>query len=358
MDFSQSQERQMLADSMRRLTADKLDMKVREEARNSDSGFPSDLWTNLAELGVIGALFPDAVGGFGGTAWDFATVFEQVGRALVPGPFLGTLMAGHVLAQSGETELLEKVIGGELIVTFALLGSLSERSHAHAESKQGSMRLSGLLEAVEYASAAEFVVAAINSDNSQSAVLVKLAQEGCTVSSYPMIDLGTGADILLKSASVELLAANAEDLKTTRAIGILACCWEAVGLMSEIFEQTLDYLRTRQQFGAPIGKFQALQHRMADLAIEIEQARSSAINAAAHFSSDPFERDRFCSAAKHSAGSIGARVAEEAIQLHGGIGMTWELPLSHYAKRLIMLNHILGDDDEHLRRFIELSSAV
>lgn len=348
----------MLADSMRRLLADKLDMEVREEARLSESGIPSDLWSNLAELGVIGALFPETIGGFGGSAWDVATVFEQAGRALVPGPFLGTLMAGHLLAQAGEAELLEKVIGGELIVTCAVPGSPSASPNLQIESKQGSTRLTGALEAVEYASAAEYVVAVFHSDSSPSAVLLKLVQEGCTVRSYPMIDLGTGADIHLESVSVELLATNVDDIKTTLAIGVLACCWEAVGLMSEIFEQTLEYLRTRQQFGTPIGKFQALQHRMADLAIELEQARSSAINAASHFGSDPRERDRFCSAAKYSVGSIGQRVAEEAIQLHGGIGMTWELPLSHYAKRLIMLNQVLGDDDLHLSRFVELSTAA
>jgi alkylation response protein AidB-like acyl-CoA dehydrogenase len=117
---------------------------------------------------------------------------------------------------------------------------------------------------------------------------------------------------------------------------------------------TLEYLRTRKQFGVPIGTFQALQHRMADLLLEIEQARSALINAAAAFDDERIARERALSAAKVTIGRVGTRVAEECIQLHGGIGMTWELPLSHYAKRLVMIDHQLGDEDHHLARFIAL----
>jgi alkylation response protein AidB-like acyl-CoA dehydrogenase len=117
---------------------------------------------------------------------------------------------------------------------------------------------------------------------------------------------------------------------------------------------TLEYLRTRKQFGLPIGSFQALQHRMADVLLEIEQARSAVINAAAAIDAPRAQRERALSAAKYTIGRIGARVAEEAIQLHGGIGMTWELPLAHYAKRLVMIDHQLGDEDHHLARYIAL----
>jgi alkylation response protein AidB-like acyl-CoA dehydrogenase len=117
---------------------------------------------------------------------------------------------------------------------------------------------------------------------------------------------------------------------------------------------TVDYLRTRQQFGVPIGKFQALQHRMAALLIEVEQARSAVINAAAAMAESPQARERALSAAKYTVGRTGTLVSEEAIQLHGGIGMTWELPLSHYAKRLTMIDHQLGDEDYHLQRYLSL----
>jgi alkylation response protein AidB-like acyl-CoA dehydrogenase len=122
-------------------------------------------------------------------------------------------------------------------------------------------------------------------------------------------------------------------------------------------EHTLEYLRTRKQFGVAIGSFQALQHRMADLLLEIEQARSAVINAAAAFGAARVERERVLSAAKVTIGRIGALVAEECIQMHGGIGMTWELPLAHFAKRLVMIDHQLGDEDHHLERFITLGRS-
>ena len=135
-------------------------------------------------------------------------------------------------------------------------------------------------------------------------------------------------------------------------------CAEALGAMEAAKEATLDYLRTRKQFGVPIGSFQALQHRMADLLLEIEQARSAVINAAAALDGERIVRERALSAAKASIGRIGTLVAEECIQLHGGIGMTWELPLAHYAKRLVMIDHQLGDEDHHLERYIALGREL
>jgi alkylation response protein AidB-like acyl-CoA dehydrogenase len=137
--------------------------------------------------------------------------------------------------------------------------------------------------------------------------------------------------------------------------GLVALVAEAVGAMDVAKEATLEYLRTRKQFGVPIGSFQALQHRMADMLLEVEQARSALINAAAALDDeDRIRRERALSAAKYTIGRIGTLVAEESIQLHGGIGMTWELPLSHYAKRLVMIDHQFGDDDHHLARYIAL----
>jgi alkylation response protein AidB-like acyl-CoA dehydrogenase len=143
-------------------------------------------------------------------------------------------------------------------------------------------------------------------------------------------------------------------LEQARSLALVALSWEAVAVMDTLRAMTLDHSRTRKQFGIPIGKFQALQHRMATLALEIEQARSAAINAADRYRGDRLERERAASAAKVTIGKVGSLVAEEAIQMHGGIGMTWELALSHYAKRLIMIGHELGDEDFHLARYIEL----
>lgn len=128
--------------------------------------------------------------------------------------------------------------------------------------------------------------------------------------------------------------------------------------MDMLKDATLDYLRTRKQFGVPIGKFQALQHRLATMALEIEQARSAAINASDALSGERRTRERAMSAAKYTIGRVGTLVAEESVQMHGGIGMTWELPVSHYAKRLTMIGHQLGDEDYHLSRYVALGRAA
>jgi alkylation response protein AidB-like acyl-CoA dehydrogenase len=194
-----------------------------------------------------------------------------------------------------------------------------------------------------------------------SLFLVPAKTAGLTVRGCPAIDGGRVAELALdgvKLGADALLGTEGQGHATLeRAIGrgVLALCAEAVGAMEAAKTATLDYLRTRKQFGILIGSFQALQHRMADLLLEIEQARSAVINAAAAIDgTDRVARERALSAAKFSIGRIGALVAEESIQMHGGIGMTWELPLPHYAKRLVMIDHQLGDEDHHLQRYIAL----
>ena len=174
------------------------------------------------------------------------------------------------------------------------------------------------------------------------------------------IDGGHAAEVMLDQVKLPinaLLGTEGQALATLEHAvgrGLLALCAESLGAMEVAKHSTIEYLQTRKQFGVPIGSFQALQHRMADLLLEIEQARSAVINAAAALDADRITRERALSAAKYSIGRIGTLVAEECIQLHGGIGMTWELPLAHYAKRLVMIDHQLGDEDHHLARFIAL----
>ena len=188
---------------------------------------------------------------------------------------------------------------------------------------------------------------------------------GVRVRSHPNIDGTHAAGITFENVRVPAAALLGEEGKALATLehavgrGILALCAEAVGAMDAAKAMTIEYLQTRKQFGKPIGSFQALQHRMADVLLEIEQARSAVINAAAALDgTDRIARERALSAAKYSIGRIGSLVAEECIQLHGGIGMTWELPLPHYAKRLVLIDHLLGDEeDHHLARFIQLPRA-
>ncbi|KGD43013.1 hypothetical protein DO70_6527 [Burkholderia pseudomallei] len=194
-----------------------------------------------------------------------------------------------------------------------------------------------------------------------SLFVVPRTAPGVTVRGYRKIDGGRAADVRLErvaladDACVGTPGEAADAIERAIGFGLLALAAEALGAMDVAKAHTLEYLRTRRQFGVPIGSFQALQHRMAELLLEIEQARSAVINAAAQLDAPRVARERALSAAKYSVGRIGALVAEESIQLHGGIGMTWELPLAHYAKRLVMIDHQLGDEDHHLARYAALS---
>jgi hypothetical protein len=193
--------------------------------------------------------------------------------------------------------------------------------------------------------------------------LVPRDTAGVSVRGYRKIDGGRAAEVTFDNVTLSddaVLGSVDQGFPTLEyavSCGVLALCAEAVGAMDIAKDYTLEYLRTRKQFGVPIGSFQALQHRMADMLLEIEQARSAVINAAAALDGERKTRERAVSAAKYSIGRIGTLVAEECIQLHGGIGMTWELPLAHYAKRLVMIDHQLGDEDHHLERFVTLGAA-
>ncbi len=362
MDFSIGDDRQMLVDSFSRFLSDKADWDTREAAIASDTGFDADVWQGAAELGVLGAMFGEEAGGFGGSAFDIGVVFGEIGKALATGPFLGTLMAGKVLEAAGDTETLEKVIGGEATITFAHEAAIgpdgAPMPEVRATKTGDGWTLSGARGVVEYLGGVSHVLVTAMADDGPASFLMESGADGVDIRDYPVIDGGSAGELTLSGAPATKVIEGTQPVDNAIAAGLVATSWESVAVMGVLRDMTLDYLRTRKQFGVEIGKFQALQHRMATVALEIEQAHSAAINAAANFEKGTTLRDRFCSAAKYTVGAAGRLTAEEAIQLHGGIGMTWELPLSHYAKRLTMLNHVLGSDDEHLARFMALGEAA
>jgi alkylation response protein AidB-like acyl-CoA dehydrogenase len=370
MDFHHSEDRQMLADTLGRYCQQRYPFDVRLSVSGSDEGWSRDHWAALAELGIAGALFGEEAGGFGGTGFDIAAVFEQLGKALVVEPFLGTLMAGRALARAGEQDaLIGEVIAGATLLAFAHEEPQSRYDLAdvatRAERSGDGWALTGAKAVVPQIEAADriLVSARIAGEPGDEAgiglFLVEKGAAGLSVRGYPMIDGGRGGELNLSATPATLITEDGFALiEEATAAGIVALAWEAVGVMDALRASTLDYLRTRKQFGVSIGKFQALQHRMATVALEIEQARSAAINAADALDGDRTKRERAVSAAKFTIGRVGTLAAEEAIQMHGGIGMTWELPLSHYAKRLTMIGHQLGDEDHHLARFAALGRAA
>jgi len=365
MDFTPSQDRQMLAETFARHLDQRYPISTRHQISGSSAGWSREQWRTMAELGVIGALFDEAAGGFGGHAFDIATVFEQIGRGLVVEPFLGTLMAGRLLARSGaHAELLQSAIAGEAVLALACEEPQSRydwsRADTRARAEGDAWILNGRKSVVPQLEAASHVLVSASLDTGRVGLfLVESGFRGIAVRGYRLIDGGRGGEVMLTDTPATLISEHAAPLlEETVAAGIVAVSWEAVGVMDVLKKSTLDYLRTRKQFGIPIGKFQALQHRMVNLAIEIEQARSAAINAAAALDAPREHRERAAAAAKYTVNRVGALVAEECIQLHGGIGMSRELPLSHYAKRAVLIGHQLGDEDYHLQRYMDLVRAA
>lgn len=376
MDFQHTEDRRMLADTLNRFIAEQYPFAVRDRIAQSADGFDRTMWRRFAELGAVGALFPEADGGFGGAGFDIAVVFECLGRGLIVEPFLGTLLAGRALSLAGgdaHRTMLAALIDGSASAAFAHdePGSHYELTtvRTRAERTSDGWVLTGAKGVVDQAAqAAFFVVSARVAGRDDDAAGIGLFvapanAAGVSLRDYRKIDGGRAAEVRFERVVLPADAALGEHdgeqgaalLERVLGYGLLALSAEALGAMDVAKAHTLDYLRTRKQFGMPIGSFQALQHRMADLLLEVEQARSAVINAAAQLDAPRDLRERALAAAKYTIGRIGTLVAEESIQLHGGIGMTWELPLSHYAKRLVMIDHQLGDEDHHLARYIALS---
>ena len=377
MDFNLTEERQMLQDTLRRYLSDKYDTETRNKIIDSDEGMSADIWAGLAELGVIGALFTEEQGGFGGKGFDISTVFEELGRAGVVEPVLDTaLLGGGLLAELGDVSqvaLVEEVIGGALHLALAHGEPASRfdlsRVETTAKADGDSVVIDGRKSVVVNAEAAGYLIVSARESGGAfdrdgiSLFLVPADAAGLTMRGYPMFAGGRAAEVTLDGvtlpASARLGGAGAGYAALTAVIARadVALAAEALGAMESATELTREYLMTRKQFGRPIGSFQALAHRFSELLIELEQARSAVIGASGHLEADAAIRDRHIAATRNLMGRAGRLVAEEAIQMHGGIAMTKEYELAHIAKRIVMTDHRFGDTDYHLERFIELSAA-
>lgn len=378
MHFDLSEERQMLADTTRRFIADRYDINVRHANAKLDHGFNRETWSEFADLGLIGALLPGDVGGFGGTGEDIAVVFESLGRGLVVEPFLatGVLGAGALVAAGSDAHkaMLEDVMAGRLLLALAHGEPDSRYEMASVKTRATSAgdgwQLSGNKAVVLNGdSANQLVVSARTSGNDTDEVgislfLVDADADGISRRGYGTVDGGRAAEISLDSVAVgadALIGREGDGYATLEAVyakGVVALAAESVGALETARDITLEYTKTRKQFGRPIGSFQVLQHRMVDMCIEIEQARAAVMLAVSTLEDDRQTRELNVSAAKNLIGRVNRLVAEETIQIHGGMAMTWEYAAGHYAKRLTMIDHQLGDTDYHLQRYIDLSSEA
>ncbi len=365
MDFTFKDEQQQFADALRRWVDKDYSFEARKKIIHSESGVSDRAWATLVELGMLALPVPEEQGGFNGSAVDMMVVMQELGRGLVVEPYFATVLGAQFLKLAGGQEgLLERVAAGELKLACAL----GEQQSRHAlndvlaTDSSGAGRISGRKTVVLHGGQAGAFIVSVRSSGAQrdtdgiSLYVVPCDAAGVQVADYRTIDGQRAATVEFRDAPGKLLGEQGKGwplLEAATDYGAALLCAEAVGAMDAIFAATLEYLKTRQQFGAPIGKFQALQHRMADMFIHLEQARSMAMLAAVKLgSSDDEERRRVVSAAKARVGQAARFVGQQAVQLHGGMGVTDELPAAHYFKRLTMIEITLGDADHHLERFI------
>ena len=370
MNFDFKEEQLQLADALRRWIARDYSFEARRAIVQSAGGVSEQAWATLAELGLTALPVPEEQGGFAGDAVDMSVVMQELGRGLVVEPYFATVLGAEFLRLGGgHAGLLERVAAGELKLACAL----GERQSRHdmrdiatrAEREGDGWRLSGDKKVVLHGAQAGVLVVSGRIEGAQrgeqgiALFAVPAGAAGVHITEYRMLDGQRAADVRLDGvrvgpeAAIGLPGAGWDILEAALDYGAALLCAEAVGAMDALFAATLEYLKTRQQFGVPIGKFQALQHRMADMYIHLEQARSMALLAAVRLrGGDAAERRQAVSAAKYRVGRAARFVGQQAVQLHGGMGVTDELPAAHYFKRLSTIELTLGDSSHHLARFI------
>jgi alkylation response protein AidB-like acyl-CoA dehydrogenase len=374
MDFRYTEEQLALQDTLQRFIAREYDFEIRRKLADSPLGYSEDAWKQYGELGLLALPFPEEYGGLGGNAVDVMLIMEMIGRGLLLEPYFSSVvLCGCLIRDAAPRALQQSVLpgiaAGKLQLAFAGYEANGRYDLSHvacnaASDGKGGWQLTGRKSVVlDGPSADRYLVSArvsgsVNDRNGVSLFVVDRDAPGLTSTGYPTQCGRRASDLSLERVAVgadAMIGSSGQGLDLIeRAVdrGIAALCAEAVGIMLALNETTLNHLKTRKQFGVPIGKFQALQHRMADMFIATEQARSMAIIAAVHADSDnALERRRAISGAKSYIGQAARLVSQQAVQLHGGMGLVDELIVSHYFKRLTMINLSLGDSDYHLGRF-------
>lgn len=371
MNFELNDEQRQLADSVARYLADRYDFDARKKIIHSESGLNNAVWGQLAEMGLLSIPFSEAAGGFGGGAIDLMSAMQSAGAALLIEPLLPNVVAGRLVDRLGNAvqiaAYLSPLMEGTSRLAFAL-GEDGSRyqldSVASRAKRTGSgWTLRGLKRVVYGAPNAQHMVVSARTDAAGISLFVVPADApGVHMSAYRTMDNQRAADVQLEDvelAADALLGAEGGALAAMEEamdFGTALLCAEGVGAMQYACDTTLEYLKTRKQFGVAIGTFQVLQHRMVDMVIATEQARSLSYLACSKVDggSDARERSRVVSAAKIKAADSARLVSQEAVQMHGGIGMTDELKVSHTFRRLTMLAQQWGDADYHLDRFAAL----
>ena len=380
MDFDLSEEQRLLKDSVDGLLNDSYDFESRKKYGAEKGGWSKSIWNKLAEQGLLGLPFSEDDGGFGAGAVETMIVMEALGKALLLEPYLATVVLGGGFVRRGgsaeqKAATIPGIIDGSKTMAFAQLEKNSRYDlndvATSAKKKGDGWVIDGEKFVVLNGESADTLVVTARTKGGQrdtagiGVFLVPGNAKGVSKKGYPTQDGLHAADITFTGVEVGADAAIGDPENGLALIeqvvddARIAMCAEAVGAMDESLKSTVEYLKTRTQFGVPIGSFQVLQHRAADMFVAVEQARSMSMYAtmAADFD-DPKARANAVAAAKVQIGRSGKFVGQQAIQLHGGIGMTMEAKIGHYFKRLTMIENTFGDSDYHLRRVSEQGGLV
>ena len=381
MDFSLSEEQTIFRDSVARFVAEEYPFDKRQTLVAEEPGFSEAHWKRFAELGWLAATLPEAYGGLDGTPVEAMLLAEQFGRGLVMSPYLATVVLGanailHGGSEEQKRSLLPDVAEGRLKLAFAHAEPQS-RYDLHdvatrAQADGDGYRIDGHKGVVFYAASADRIVVSARTSgetrdsNGISLFLVDAKAKGLAARHYPTQDGGRASELRFDGVQVGAGDRLGEPGTEGGALAVVervidhaiaSVCAEAVGAMWTIYEQTLAYLKTREQFGRTLGTFQALQHRMVDVYMKCELAQSMVYEATLHFDApEAATRGRAAASAKYEVGRHARDVGQEGVQLHGGIGMTFELPIGHYLKRITMINSSFGDPRHQLRRYQSLAS--
>jgi pimeloyl-CoA dehydrogenase small subunit len=380
MDFDLTEEQRLLKDSVDGLLTDSYDFEARKKYQKEKGGWSKSVWEKLAEQGLLGIPFAEADGGFGAGAVETAIVMEALGRALVLEPYLATVVIGGGFLRHGGSDAqkaahIPGIIDGSKTFAFAQLEKNSRYDLADvsttAKKKGDGWVIDGEKFVVVNGENADTLIVTARTKGSRrdktgiGVFIVPANAKGVTRKGYPTQDGLHAADMTFTGVEVGADAAIGDPENALALIERVvdeartAMCAEAVGAMDESLKTTVEYIKTRKQFGVAIGTFQALQHRASDMFVALEQARSMSMFAtmAADFD-DPKERSRAVAAAKVQIGKSGKFVGQQSIQLHGGIGMTQEAKIGHYFKRLTMIENTFGDTDYHLRRVTDAGGLI
>jgi alkylation response protein AidB-like acyl-CoA dehydrogenase len=374
MNFALTDEQEMLRSGLDRFLATRYGLDRSRAAAKTGPGWQPEIWQAFADdLGILGAALPEAVGGSGGGPVETMVIAESLGHALVVEPYVNTsVVAAGLLLRAGGTRatgVVERIAAGAAIVALAAAEEKSgDRwldATTTARRDDAGWVLDGSKMMVLDAPLATHLLITARTDTGLSLFLADLdhgvGTAGLEMHGYRTVDDRRAADLELASLHLPadaLLGREGEawpSLAHARDEGAAAVCAEAVGAMRRVLADTVEYCRQRRQFGQPIGSFQALQHRMVDMHMEVEQAVAAVFLAVLNLESDASSRARAVSAAKATIGRAARFIGQNAVQLHGGMGMTEELAIGHYFKRLTTVQYEFGSTDHHVTRYAELT---